>query len=145
MKFTKFVVLPLAALAVTACDSKAEQEADMAEEQMEAQAEQSAAEAGNEEAALGMTEAQLIDAELVDADGNELGDIEQVSRNAMGTVDGLVVELEGTDRYVLVPMKDLVAQSSNDDTDVRTTQTAKQLAALPDAKMPGATETADAM
>jgi len=44
-------------LAITACESQAEQEADMAEDQMEMQAEQSAAEAGNDEAALGMTEA----------------------------------------------------------------------------------------
>ncbi|MEL7730547.1 PRC-barrel domain-containing protein [Citromicrobium bathyomarinum] len=145
MQFWKFAAIPLAALALTACESQAEQEADLAEDQMEAQAEQSAAEAGNEEAALGMTEAQLLDAELVDADGNELGEIEQVNRNAMGTVDGLVVELEGTDRYVVVPMRNLVAHSDGDDQDVRTTRTAKQLAALPDAKMPGATETADAM
>lgn len=145
MQFSKFVVLPLAALAITACESQAEQEADMAEDQMEMQAEQSAAESGNEEAALGMTEAQLIDADLVDADGNDLGDIEQVRRNAMGTVEGLVVELEGTERYVLVPMNDLVARPETDDDDdmdqdmnVQTTQSARQLAELPDAEMPGA-------
>jgi hypothetical protein len=138
MQFMKFAAIPLAALALTACESQAEQEAEVAEEQMEAQAEQSAVEAGNEEAALGMTEAQLIEADLVDADGNELGEVEQVSKNAMGTVDGLIVELEGSDRYVLVPMNDLVAHEDGDDMDVRTTQTAKQLAALPDAEMPAA-------
>ena len=152
MQFWKFAAIPLAALALTACESQADREAEAAADQMEAQAELieaqaelTAAQAGNEEAALGMTEAQLLDAELVDADGNELGEIERVSRNAMGTVDGLVVELEGTDRYVVVPMRNLVAHSDGDDQDVRTTRTAKQLAALPDAKMPGATETADAM
>jgi len=151
MHFTKFAAIPLAALALTACESQADREAEAAADQMEAQAELieaqaelTAAQAGNEEAALGMTEAQLLDAELVDADGNELGEIERVSRNAMGTVDGLVVELEDSDRRVMVRMNDLVARSDGDDMDVQTTRTARQLAALPDAKMPGGTATTDA-
>ena len=140
MQFVKFAPLPLLALALAACGSQAEQaeqEADLAADQMEMQAEQSAAEAGPAEAALGMTEQQLIDAELVDADGNELGEVEQVRRNAMGTVDGLVVELENTnpDRFVVVPMKNMVSQPDGDDTNVRTTMTARQLAALPDAEI----------
>ncbi|GAB5349818.1 PRC-barrel domain-containing protein [Alteriqipengyuania sp. 357] len=137
MKVMTFAALPLAALALAACDSQAEQEADVAEDQMEMQAEQSAVEAGPQEAALGMTEAQLIEAELVDEDGNELGEVEQVRRNAMGTVDGLVVELEDTpaERYVVVPMKRMVSRTDGDDTDVQTTMTAKQLAALPDAEI----------
>lgn len=145
MKFTTFVALPLAALAITACDSQAEQEADMAEDRMEAQAEQSAVEAGDKEAALGMTEMQLLDADLVDADGTELGEVEALRRNAMGTVDGLVIELAGSDRLVVVPMNDLVSHDEGDDTDVRTTRSAQQLAALPDAEIPGAIATTDAM
>ena len=97
MQILKLAALPLAALAITACESEAEKQADVAEDRMETQAEQSAAAAGMEEAALGMTELQLIDADLVAADGTDLGDIEAVHRDASGAVDGLFVELDNTD------------------------------------------------
>ena len=109
MQILKLAALPLAALAITACESEAEKQADVAEDRMETQAEQSAAAAGMEEAALGMTELQLIDADLVAADGTDLGDIEAVHRDASGAVDGLFVELDNTDpdRFVMIPLDGL--------------------------------------
>ena len=136
----KFTLAALAAgcAMIAACgDSPAEQEADRMEDQMEMQADQSAAAAGMEEAALGMTETQLLDADLVTADGTDLGDVEMVRRGGDGAVTGLVVELEDTepDRWVEVPMDGLTAVTNGDDMDIQTSMTAEDLAALPDADM----------
>ena len=137
MKLSPIVVLPLAALSLVACESQAEQEADVMEDQVEQQAETSAMEAGDAEAALGLTEAQLIDADLVMADGTEIGAIEAVRRNDAGDVENLLVEVENTDpdRYVLIPLDGLTTRQDGDDMDVQTTMTAEELAALPDAPM----------
>ena len=135
MKPTHFVILPLAVAALAACQSQAEKQADATEDRIEQQADQSAAAAGDAVAALGLTERQLLDGELVTADGTELGDIEQVRRDAGGAVTSLVVEIEDSspDRYVDVPLAGLtVRQGSMDDPDIQTTMTAQALAALPD-------------
>ena len=145
MKNRKLTLVALAASTamLAACgDTAAEQEQDRLEDQVEMQADQSAVAAGNEEAALGMTEAQLIDADLVTADGTELGEIETVRRDDAGMVSGLVVELEGTpDRWVEIPMADLTTRADGSDMDVQTSMTAEDLAALPDADMGAATGT----
>ncbi len=137
MTKTTFALLPLTALALAACDSRAEREADAIETAIEREADASAAAAGTAIAALGLTEAQLLDADLVGADGRDLGDVEQVRRAADGTVEALVVELENTDpdRYVLVPIAGLTTRPDGDDIDVQTNMTAADLAALPDAQM----------
>ncbi|NCP20150.1 MAG: PRC-barrel domain containing protein [Erythrobacter sp.] len=122
---------------LAACgDSAAEQEADRTEDRIEMQAEQSAAAAGTEEAALGMSELQLIDADLVSADGTELGDVEAIHRDATGAVDGLIVELDDTDpdRLVMIPLGGLTTRMDGDDRDIQTSMTAQELAALPDAE-----------
>lgn len=137
MTTAKFALIPFVALSLVACESQAEQEADRAEDAMEAQAEQSAMASGTEQVALGMTEAQLIDADLVAADGTDLGDVEQVRRDASGAVTGLLVELDDTDpdRWVVVPMDGLTTRPDGSDMDVQTSMTAADLAALPDAQM----------
>ena len=84
MTIAKAAALPLLALALVACDSQAERQADATEDRIEQQADASAAASGAEMAALGLTERQLLDADLVAADGVELGDIEQIRRDASG-------------------------------------------------------------
>ena len=132
-------ILPFAALALTACESEAEQQADATGDRIEQQADQSAAAAGDEIAALGLTERQLLDADLVAADGSELGDVEQVRRDASGAVTALLVEVEDSepDRYVEIPLDGLTATTGGimNDTDVQTTMTAQDLAAMPDASL----------
>jgi len=125
--------LPLVILA--GCDSPAEQQADAREDRIERQAETSANAAGSTPAALGMSETQLLEADLVAADGTDLGDVEQVRRNASGTVDGFLVEVENSDpdRYVLVPLEGLSARTDGADRDLQTNMTAADLAAMPDA------------
>lgn len=140
MTHRKFPLATLAASCamITACgDSPAEQEADRMEEQMEMKADQSAAAAGMEEAALGLTETQLLDADLLTTEGTDLGEVEMVRRGGDGAVTGLVVELEGTDpdRWVEVPMDGLTPVTNGDDMDIQTSMTAEELAALPDADM----------
>ena len=139
MKRTAFALAPLAALALGACESEAERQADMTEDRIEQQAEQSAAEAGDEIAAMGLTERQLLDADLVSADGTELGDVEQVRRDAAGTVTGLLVEIEDSepDRYVEVPLDGLTVTDGGvlSEANLQTDMTAQDLAAMPDASI----------
>ncbi len=138
MNLTRVSALPLAPaallLALGACQSEAGQQADQLEDEIEAQAEASAVGGGDAVAALGLTEAHLIDADLVSPDGKELGDVKQVRRNADGVADALVVELEDSDpdRFVELPLDGLSARISGGDTQVETEMTADELAALPD-------------
>ena len=143
----RYAILPLACAALAACDSQAEREEDAIEDRVEQQAEASAVAAGGAIAALGLTEAQLLDAEIVAADGTDLGDVEQVRRTADGTVEGVLVSIEDSepDRYVVVPFDGLTSRPEGDDTDLQTTMTAEDLAALPDAELSaGATATTPA-
>lgn len=135
---TRFSLLAASALSLvglTACESAAEREADATEDRVEQQADASAAAAGSAAAALGLTETQLLEADLVDADGTDLGDVEQVRRSASGTVESLLVAIENSDpdRYVLVPLNGLRTRVDGDDTDLETTMTAADLTAMPDA------------
>ena len=143
MKLPKPILLSIVgATALTAAcgETPAEQQADTMDDQIEMEADRSAVAAGTDEAALGMTEAQLLDADLVTADGTDLGDIEAVHRDASGAVDGLFVELDNTDpdRFVMIPLDGLSMRTDGDDKDVQTGMTAQDLAALPDAERPSA-------
>lgn len=104
-----------------------------ADDRLEQAAEQSAAAAGDAVAALGLTERQLLDADLYDTAGIELGDVEQVARNTAGQVDRLLIEIEDSnpDRYVYVPVEGLTVMRRGNDIDLSTTMTAQQLAAMP--------------
>jgi hypothetical protein len=84
-------------------------------------------------AALGMTEAQLLDADLKDAAGKDLGDVEGLVRDAAGAVTHLVVKVDDTtpDKLVQVPVTGLQMVESGDDRDITTTLTQAQLVALP--------------
>ena len=137
MTIARLAALPILACALAACQSEAEQQAEATEEQIEQEAETSAAAGGSAVAALGLTEAQLIEADLVTADGTDLGDVEQVRRGADGMVEGLLVSIEDSDpdRYVVVPLDGLTTRPDGDDTDVQTAMTAQDLAALPDAPL----------
>ena len=127
--------LPLVPLAlVAACTDKN----DAAEDKMERTAEKSAIAAGPAPVALGLSEAQLLDAELIGSDGTELGDVAAVVRDAGGTVDRVLVVIEDShpDRFVQVPVAGLKTLVRGDDTDLSTTMTKAELAALPEVKLP---------
>jgi hypothetical protein len=135
-RFAPFAIVGFA-LVLGACESHAEREADAVEDRIEQSAQASAAAAGDAIAAIGMTERQLLDADLVTADGTELGDVEQLRRDESGAVTGLLVEIEDSDpdRYVVVPLDGLTAADSGRRGDVQTTMTARELAALPEAQL----------
>ncbi|MFL0418210.1 PRC-barrel domain-containing protein [Sphingomonas sp. 179-I 2A4 NHS] len=111
-------------------------ESRAAEEKRERDAQQAAAIAGAEAVALGLTEAQLLDADLIGPDGAEIGEVEEVVRGPSGKVERLLVEVEDTtpDRYVHVPIESLTPVKRGDDTDLSTTMTKQQLQALPEVK-----------
>jgi hypothetical protein len=111
---------------------------EVAEERLERSAETSVAVAGAVPAALGLTEAQLLDADLVGPDGKELGDIAKVVRGADNKVERLLVEIDGTnpDRYVHVPITGLKTMVRGDDTDLQTTMNKTDLMSLPEIRLP---------
>lgn len=88
--------------------------------------------------ALGLTEVQLRDADLIDAADLDLGDVEAVARGADGAITGLIVEIEDTtsDRFVQIPLDGLQAVQRGNDWDVRTTATKDALLALPEVPRP---------
>jgi hypothetical protein len=130
MRALILIAAPLGLLA--ACSDKNE----AAEEKLEKAAETSATVAGPVPAALGLSEAQLLDADLVDANGKELGEVAQVLRDSDQKVDLLLVELEGPgDRYVHVPILGLKPVVKESDTDLQTTMTKAALDALPEVKL----------
>jgi hypothetical protein len=128
-----------AALALAGCN-----ESNDAEDRVEEAAEASAAAAGPTEAALGMSEQQLLDADLIDAAGQELGDVQSIIRGADGRVDRLLIEIEDSDpdRYVHVPIAGLTPSQSGGDWKLATTMTKQQLAAMPMVTLPGAASAA---
>jgi hypothetical protein len=130
MRALIFIAAPLCLLA--ACSDKNE----AAEERLEKASETSATVAGPVPAALGLSEAQLLDADLVNINGKELGEVAQVLRDSDQKVDRLLVELEGPgDRYVHVPILGLKPVVKGSDTDLQTTMTKERLVALPEVKL----------
>jgi hypothetical protein len=101
--------------------------------------------AGWDRAALGLREAQLLDADLLGIDGVELGEVQSLLTGPDGRVDRLLVEVADSDpdRYVEVPVAGLTVLTRGSDIDVVSTMTVAQLAALPDASPPAATPPAN--
>lgn len=125
-------VMPIALIA--ACNDAN----DQAEDRVERAAEANAMAAGPAEAALGLSEAQLLEADLRGPNGIELGDVVQVIRGGDGKVERLLVEIEDSnpDRFVHVPVAGLKPVVNGTDTDLATTMTKAQLAALPAVALP---------
>lgn len=121
------------ALVVAGCDSQE----DQVEDRIEEQAEQSARESGDTPVALGLTERQLLDAEILAADGTELGDVEAVTKDAEGNATGLLIEIEDSnpDRYVTIPIDGLTARTRGNDTDLSSGMTMEDIDSLPDAQV----------
>jgi hypothetical protein len=131
MRLLFILALPLLA----ACNDKQER----AEDKLERAAETGAQVAGPLPAALGLSEAQLLDADLIGVDGKDLGDVAQVVRDADGKVDRLLVELDGIgDRYVHIPITGLKTVVDGDDIDLVTPMARADLAALIEVKLPPA-------
>ena len=142
MKTAPVVLAALCLSALAACGSTKGKPTDVAVADVDPQADASAAVAAVPAAvptpvAFGLSETQLLDADLVTADGTNLGEIEQIRRDAGGAITGLLVELANTDpdRYVVVPLTGLSARKSGSDTDLQTAMTAAELAGLPDARL----------
>ena len=133
--FTSFILGSAAML--SACDSAEEQAADRAEDRIERSAEQSAQASGDTPIAFGLTERQLLDADLLAADGTELGDVELVTKDANGNVTKLLIEVEDSDpdRYVSIPINGLEPVRRGNDTDLSSSMTRDDIAALPDARL----------
>ena len=83
--------------------------------------------------ALGLTADQLGDADVLNASGVEIAEVERVITDASGAVTGLLVEIEDTDpdRYVTIPLDGLTVVQHGDDQDLRSNLTREQLLALP--------------
>ena len=130
----KFAPLLLgSALLLSACNDQEDQVGDRIEEQ----AEQSAQESGDTPVALGLTERQLLDAEILAADGTELGDVEAVTKDADGNATELLIEVEDSDpdRYVTIPIDGLTVTTRGNNTDLSSEMTMEDIGSLPDAQI----------
>ena len=90
---------------------------------------------------LGLTAEQLDDADLIDPQGREIGEVENLMLGPKGDVVGLVVEIDQRtpkpDRRVQVELSSLRAVPDPTDPgefNVQTSQTREQLLALPEAR-----------
>ena len=121
------------ALLLSACNDQE----DQVEDRIEEQAEQSAQESGDTPVALGLTERQLLDAEILAADGTELGDVEAVTKDADGNATELLIEVEDSDpdRYVTIPIDGLTVTTRGNDTDLSSEMTMEHIGSLPDAQI----------
>ena len=90
--------------------------------------------------ALGLTRDELEDADLLSPEPAyaDLGDVETLVLDASGQVTGLVVDLEGVDKDVVVPIAAVTSLRRGNEVDLTTTMTAAQLQALPAYTGPGA-------
>ena len=83
--------------------------------------------------ALGLTVAQLEEADLITSAGVDLGDVQRVDLDASGAVTGLIIEpaVEGGPRWVRIPLDGLTPRKEGDDYDLVSTMTLEQLKAMP--------------
>ncbi len=110
---------------------------ESAEDRIEKQAKVSAAASGPAKVALGLTEAQLIDAELLGDKGVELGDVAAVVRDKDGKVDRLLIEVEDSqpDRFVHVPVTGLTPIMRGDDLKLSSPLTKANVASMAEVKI----------
>ncbi|MFK4003871.1 PRC-barrel domain containing protein [Qipengyuania sp. NPDC077563] len=130
----KFAPLLLgSALLLSACNDQG----DQVEDRIEEHAEQSAQESGDTPVALGLTERQLLDAEILATDGTELGDVEAVTKDADGNATELLIEVEDSDpdRYVTIPIDGLTVTTRGNNTDLSSEMTMEDIGSLPDAQI----------
>ncbi len=87
--------------------------------------------------AVGLTARQLEDADIVDASGRELGDVERLVTGPGGELTSLIVEVEDSDpdQFVTLPLNGLAVVQNGNDRDLRTNMTWEQLRALPGANL----------
>lgn len=90
--------------------------------------------------ALGLTRAELEDADLVGPAPQhvDMGDVETLVLGPNGEVTGLVIDLEGSDQNVILPIDDVTALRRGREVDLMTSKTAAQLRAMPAYTGPGA-------
>lgn len=131
---TRSLILAAAVAALlAACSEQKKEPAPVAEPA--AASSPKAATAGltrDEPMALGLTVAQLEDADLLSTNGSDLGDVERVDVDSAGKVTGLIVAPTGPgERWVRLPLTGLTIKTDGDDHDVVTTMTWEEVKALP--------------
>ena len=100
-----------------------------------------AAWAQSDETPLGIARHQLEDADLLDARGREIGEVEGLVAGADGKITGLIVEIDQRDptpdRRVQIPISGLKAVPDRGDAgefNIQIAKTAAELLALPQAR-----------
>lgn len=99
-------------------------------------ADRTVADASGQGGALGLTMKQLGDAEILNASGIEIGEVERVITDSSGTVTHLLVEIEDSDpdRFVEIPLEGLTPKQVDDDWELESNLTREDLLALPEVK-----------
>ncbi|HEY9093076.1 hypothetical protein [Parasphingorhabdus sp.] len=99
-------------------------------------ADRTVADTSGQGGALGLTMKQLGDAEILNASGIEIGEVERVITDSSGTVTHLLVEIEDSDpdRFVEIPLEGLTPKQVDDDWELESNLTREDLLALPEVK-----------
>lgn len=86
--------------------------------------------------ALGLTAIQLDDADILNVSGVEIGEVERVITDSSGAITKLLIQIEDTDpdRFVEIPLDDLIPRMEGQDWDLETKMTREDLMALPEIK-----------
>lgn len=133
--------LSLSILGVAACsDQPAAVEATPAGDTVAVEGPRADTAATSTALALGLTRSELEDADLVGPAPQhvDLGDVDTLVLDTNGQVTGMVVDLENSDKKVVVPIDAVTSLRRDRDVDLTTTMTAAQLQALPAYTGPGA-------
>ena len=128
------LIIAAALAALCACQGSDDRAQERVEERIEDSADSGVSEAGPAPAVLGLTEQQLLDANLVSSGGEELGAVESVRRNSAGAVVALAIEIDdsGTSRLVEIPVAGLSTTTDGEKTDILAAMTIDELASFPD-------------
>lgn len=99
-------------------------------------AESTVADASDQKGALGLTVKQLSDADILNANGIEIGGVERVITDSSGAVTKLLVEIEDSDpdRFVELSLDGLTPKQQGDDWDLEANMSKDDLIALPEVK-----------
>jgi hypothetical protein len=135
LRFALSTVAAVALMGVAACGDGRDDDVVQAPDAMTA-TEQTAEPVldgvGEHVTALGMNREELEDADLLSAERTDLGDVEAIIVDADNNVIGFAIDLERSDREVVIPLDQVTSIEIDGDKNLQTALTVEQMNALPD-------------
>lgn len=133
---SRALIVAAALTALCACQGSEDRAQERVEDRIEDSADVGTIDVGPAPAVLGLTEQQLLGADLVSSGGEQLGDVEAIRRDAAGEVVALAIEIDdsGTSRLVEIPIEGLSTTADGGSTNILAAMTLDELASFPDVR-----------